>query len=487
MALPSAFEQELLELMNRARANPAGEFDRLILDASTNTAVDGSVTSAINYFNVDLALFQSQLQGYGAVAPLAWSNPLNEAAYAHSYQMIIQDSQAHVLPGEMDIGDRIRAAGYDFSGFGSYGYGENIYAFAKSPIHAHAGFYIDWGYGTGGMQTPPGHRDSMLNGNFTEIGISAIPESNSATSVGPYVVTEEFAYRPSYAPQILGSVFNDADNDGYYDAGEGLSGVNISIAGSGGYYTTTSWDAGGYQLAVPEGYYTVTFSGGGLGSAISKQVSISTDNVQVNAVAGSAGTTLATSGNDVFISTIQSQVIDGLGGTDTLVLFSSRANATVVFSGEHATVYSAADGTDTLTSIERLEFTDGTLALDLSGDAGQVYRLYQAAFGRTPDTVGLSSNVGLVDNGMSLHDMANAFAISPEFQSQFGANTTDAEYVNALYYNVLGRGPDQAGLYGWLDALANGWDRGHVLTGFSESPENIALVAPAIDDGIWLV
>ena len=142
MALPTAFEQELLELMNRARANPAGEFDRLILDASTNTAVDGSVTSAINYFNVDLALFQSQLQGYGAVAPLAWSNPLNEAAYAHSYQMIIQDSQAHVLPGEMDIGDRIRAAGYDFSGFGSYGYGENIYAFAKSPIHAHADFIL---------------------------------------------------------------------------------------------------------------------------------------------------------------------------------------------------------------------------------------------------------------------------------------------------------------------------------------------------------
>jgi len=52
---------------------------------------------------------------------------------------------------------------------------------------------------------------------------------------------------------------------------------------------------------------------------------------------------------------------------------------------------------DTLVSIERIQFTDGTLALDESGNAGQAYRLYQAAFGRTPDTPGLSHNLNLLD------------------------------------------------------------------------------------------
>ena len=47
-------------------------------------------------------------------------------------------------------------------------------------------------------------------------------------------------------------------------------------------------------------------------------------------------------------------------------------------------------GTDTLSGFKRLEFEDGVLALDTDpGDtAGQAYRLYQAAFARTPDMPG---------------------------------------------------------------------------------------------------
>ena len=192
-------------------------------------------------------------------------------------------------------------------------------------------------------------------------------------------------------------------------------------------------------------------------------------------------------GNNTFVSTAEDDTFNGQGGLDTVTFAADRGSASVQLNGAVLTTSVAGFGTDVLTDIERLAFNDGTLAFDLTGNAGQVYRLYQAAFGRTPDTVGLSSNINLVDNGMSLHDMANAFAISSEFQSLFGANSTDAEYVNALYNNVLGRDADAAGLAGWLNALATGSDRGHVLTGFSESKENIEIVAPAIDDGIWLV
>jgi hypothetical protein len=70
-------------------------------------------------------------------------------------------------------------------------------------------------------------------------------------------------------------------------------------------------------------------------------------------------------------------------------LDSSESNINVV--GDTAwQISSESLGTDTLIGFKRLEFTDGTLALDVdAGDtAGQAYRLYQAAFARTPDMSG---------------------------------------------------------------------------------------------------
>ena len=36
-------------------------------------------------------------------------------------------------------------------------------------------------------------------------------------------------------------------------------------------------------------------------------------------------------------------------------------------------------------NVERLDFSDAHLAFDVDGNAGQIYRLYKAAFARTPD------------------------------------------------------------------------------------------------------
>ena len=73
------------------------------------------------------------------------------------------------------------------------------------------------------------------------------------------------------------------------------------------------------------------------------------------------------------------------------------------------------EGTDTLTNVERLEFADtnGTgqayrlyqaafeRTPDTNGNAGQAYRLYQAAFERTPDPVGVGYHVNDIEsNGL---------------------------------------------------------------------------------------
>jgi Ca2+-binding RTX toxin-like protein len=194
-------------------------------------------------------------------------------------------------------------------------------------------------------------------------------------------------------------------------------------------------------------------------------------------------------GNDTFQGAGGDDQFFGGEGTDTAIFSGTRSEYTISGSSERTVVdsQSSRDGTDTLTDIERLQFSDGTLALDTSGTAGQTYRLYQAAFARTPDTEGLTHNIGLIDNGLSLRDMSSAFIGSAEFIQRYGNNTSDTVFINALYNNVLGRDADAAGLEGWQGRLADGsWDRIGVLIGFSESAENQALVGQAIQDGIWL-
>ena len=102
-------------------------------------------------------------------------------------------------------------------------------------------------------------------------------------------------------------------------------------------------------------------------------------------------------------------------------------------------------GFDELNNVERIKFSDGTLALDIDpGDtAGQAYRLYQAAFARVPDMPGVAYHMNdMESNGLVLWNIANNFLASPEFKSKYGENPTDEEYVNLLYQNVLGRSAD---------------------------------------------
>ena len=107
-----------------------------------------------------------------------------------------------------------------------------------------------------------------------------------------------------------------------------------------------------------------------------------TGNALDNTLVGNAGANRLTggAGNDT---------LDGGAGLDTAVFSGSKAGYTLTRTSSGMTAASAADGTDALINIERLQFTDKTLAFDLDGNAGQAYRLYQAAFDRVPDQGGL--------------------------------------------------------------------------------------------------
>lgn len=138
--------------------------------------------------------------------------------------------------------------------------------------------------------------------------------------------------------------------------------------------------------------------------------------------------------------------------------------------------------------LTRLQFADQSIALDIKGTAGQVYRLYRAAFSRVPDVAGLGFHIGTIENaGLSLAQVANDFIQSTEFRTTYGS-LDDASFVTRLYGNVLHRVPDSAGLAFHLSNLNTGrLTRSQTLVEFSESPENQAAVLPAINSGMKYV
>lgn len=194
-------------------------------------------------------------------------------------------------------------------------------------------------------------------------------------------------------------------------------------------------------------------------------------------------------GNDTLIGGAGNDTLDGGAGTDTASFSGASSNFTVTKTGNGYTVTdkTGALGTDTLVNVERLQFTDKTVALDVSGNGGQAYRVYQAAFNRTPDNDGLKYWINAMDNGATLQQVASGFLKSAEFQSQYGANPTNSDFVSKLYQNVLHRAGEQSGVTYWTNELNTGHQSmAQVLAGFSESTENQAAVIGVIQNGIDL-
>jgi Domain of unknown function (DUF4214)/RTX calcium-binding nonapeptide repeat (4 copies) len=176
-------------------------------------------------------------------------------------------------------------------------------------------------------------------------------------------------------------------------------------------------------------------------------------------------------------------VIDGKGGIDTAFYSGFRSQYQITKSAINTTV-NGINGFDTLYNVERLKFLDKTVALDIDGNAGQAYRLYQAALNRTPDQGGLGAQIGGLDAGMSMLQIAQNFMNSAEFQSKYGVNLSNGAFVNQLYSNVLHRGPDPEGYNVQVHALDTGFTRSQLLVNFSESIENYNATLVGIKSGI---
>jgi serralysin len=189
-------------------------------------------------------------------------------------------------------------------------------------------------------------------------------------------------------------------------------------------------------------------------------------------------------GNDTLIGGAGNDTIDGGGGFDVACLSGMASSYQTNVNGATRTMQGQ-DGFDTYTNVFRFHFDNVSVAYDVNGDAGEAYRLYQAAFDRTPDLSGLGFWITALDNGSDLHQVAGYFLTSAESVQKYGVNPTTQQFVTQLYANVLHRAPDPSGEAYWENALVKGLvSRADALAFFSESSENQANVIGAIQNGI---
>lgn len=278
------------------------------------------MSQATAYEQLMLELVNRERAKTGA-QPLAFNGDLNESADSHSDWMIATDTFDHKGAGGSSPHDRMVQAGYGFSG--SWTSAENI---AWASIRAPAGLQDEVELLHTNLMNSAGHRANILNGAFHEIGIGF--------STGAYqtwdgaFVTQNFA--KSGAKLFLTGVgMDDKDGDRFYDIGEGLGGLTVTaVSSTGAQYTTTTQAAGGYGLALAAGTYAVTFSGGGI-APVTRQVTIGSANVKLDLVDPAAETsspatpaptpaTGGTAGRDTLEGTSAANTIKGYGGNDRL-------------------------------------------------------------------------------------------------------------------------------------------------------------------------
>ena len=105
-----------------------------------------------------------------------------------------------------------------------------------------------------------------------------------------------------------------------------------------------------------------------------------------------------------------------------------------------------------------------------SGDVGAFARLYWVVYGRVPDRAGFGYWLARTQTGLTLQGAADIWTQLPEWIENYD-DTTDAEFLDAIYQNVLGRTPDVSGFDYWLGRLDDGLSRSELAVLFSDAAE----------------
>jgi Ca2+-binding RTX toxin-like protein len=164
--------------------------------------------------------------------------------------------------------------------------------------------------------------------------------------------------------------------------------------------------------------------------------------------------------NDTFQGQPGTDFIDGGLGTDTVVYSGPIERYTVNKSGNRYIVSepTGSDDTDYLTNIERLQFKESKLALDITnGPVAIGARLIGALLGPTfvKDKVLAGIVIGLMDQNYSAENVVTLGLATPLYLGMAGSSN-NVDFVKQVFSNVVGRPPLANELNIYVGMLENG-------------------------------
>jgi Ca2+-binding RTX toxin-like protein len=402
MSAHDAREQYFLELVNRARMNPAGEAAKLGI--SLNKGVKTYYES------------KGQIPVYLTATPkqvLAGNSYLNNSATSHSNWMLAQDVFSHTGVGGSMPWDRMVAAGY--SNYANAG--ENIACGGSSGsynLNAAVGTQHDK------LFDSVGHRINILNDAYKEIGIGSVGgvfQGNNAL-----MSTQNFGTSQTAGVFVTGVAYKDTvSNNNFYTIGEGQGAISAKLySGATLLKSSTTADAGGYGLkTTATGSLEIVFSGGGTAAgSVGAKFTLGAKNVKFDLVDGNSietnsSATLTRGAVNGTLLGIESKSLAGnalankLCGNSGANTLSGGAGNDVLTGASGADTLSGGSGTDSFCYRKLAE--GGDLVKDFV--EGDVFKFYSAGFGNLAKGA-LGSGVFHAWGSSNGHDANDRFVLN---------------------------------------------------------------------------
>lgn len=279
-------------------------------------------------------------------------------------------------------------------------------------------------------------------------------------------------------PSIVGTVFNDLNVNGKLDAGEpGLGGVTVFLNNdnsgkpdSGNPSTVTDANGRFYFNGLASGSYTVmqvlvanhgvtqTTASAAVTVASGTPPTVNIGDVLTSPLVplpvGVNTQTPPANGNQAYIDDLYFTLLGRHAGSDGLAYWQQQ------MSGGATRAQVAQDIWDS-TEHRQLE----------------VQQYYHTYLNRAAESTGLAFWVNrFINEGLTERQAAYFFTISPEYQAD---HTSNSDYINSLYQDMLLRTPSASELSGWQTAMSGGQSRFQVSTEFAKGQEAATRIVDA--------
>lgn len=163
--------------------------------------------------------------------------------------------------------------------------------------------------------------------------------------------------------------------------------------------------------------------------------------------------------NDTIKGQPGTDFFDGGLGLDTVVYNGPMERYTINKTGNRYVVSepTGSDDTDYLINIERLQFSNTKVALDMKGNAGDAARLIGALLGPSyvKDKALAGVVIGLLDQNYSTQTIATLGLGTSTYIGLAGSSSNE-DFVKHVFKNVIGRPPVEAELQTYVGMLSAG-------------------------------